>query len=168
MGHLRSIFGMSAEEKHASKFFENALGFVANRKYELAGISAILDNAIKNPEFNFYLYIVCLAASDMAAIIKYGPESKIPTKLLGLMIKCSEKENPHVRINLMFHKDFLDQMDIEGRLKADNLTIPHASGCWILMALTNENTTDLDDPKILEAGKILGEWIYGVFGKYWD
>ena len=162
------FFRVSPEELRAAEFLNYGRGYSSHLRESLHGHSDVLDHAIENIEFLFYSLIVALASADFAAIIKYGPGSPKAEKLLGLMIQSAEKVNPHIRKNLMYHKGFLDAMESEGRLHKDGLTIPQASGCWVLMALVKQNRIDLDDPQILEAGQLLGDSIYQRFRSFWD
>src|SRR4051812_17640967 len=116
MSLLDKIFRQSPEERRASEFLDFGLGFSSYIKADLLGESDAIDDALNHDEFLFYSVIIALAAADFAAIMKYGSGSTKSEQLLGIMIKSAEKANPHVRKNLMYHKDFLTAMEQENRL----------------------------------------------------
>jgi hypothetical protein len=165
---LWGLFGRSARQARAQEFAERALTFASNLRDGLAGRSAYLDHALNHPETGYYAIIVGLTVADTAATLKWQPDSETPMDLLGRMVRSFEEINPHVRKNLAFHRDYLEAVDEEGRLGQSGLTIPQASGCWVLMAVSGGNSIDFNDNQVVEAGHILGEFIQRNFGSYWD
>lgn len=166
---LARFFGLGKgpEEKRAEAFPHVALERVGRIRTSLRGKSDYLDQAMESSEFPFWAAIVSLAAADYSLVSRLGAEGQRHRRLLALMVTSFEKINPNVRRNLIFHKMFLNDMKDEGRLAA-GMSIPEASGCWILMALTGRRTIDLDDWSVRAAARILGEAIYMEMAGYWE
>jgi hypothetical protein len=167
MSFLSRLFIKQTNEVlHAKHFVNNAKNYIKSSKYELPNKQEIRE-AIDQPEFDYWAMLVALRAADSGAIIKYGIENPLTIKLLRIMIKEFQKINRYVSQNLQYNQIFIQELDEYGRLSKEIKTIQEANGFWLLYSLKLE-TLEYTDPNNREAAKIIGNWLFDKYTKYWD
>ena len=83
------------------------------------------------------------------------------------MIKEFQSINPHVSKNLQHNQMFFQDLKEHGRLDNEIRTMPEVNGFWLLYSLKLE-TLEYADTDNKEAAKIIGEWLFDKYTKYWD
>ena len=167
MGLFGRLFSKPTnEEIHAKHFVENAFMDIKASKNKLPNKPAI-KKAIVEQEFDYWAILVALRAADTGAIMKYGIDNPLTKELLQTMIKEFHSINPHVSKNLQYNQIFIQDLKEHRRLGNEIATIPEANGFWLLYNLKLE-TLEYADPANREAAKIIGEWLFDKYTKYWD
>lgn len=167
MGNFGNIFDkQTKEEIHAKHFVNNAFDDIKSSKKELPN-KPVINQVISQNEFIYWAMLVALRAADSGAIIKFGIDNPLTKKLLKTMIKEFQKINPHVSKNLQYNQDFIEDLIDYGRMGNEIGTIPEANGFWLLYSLKYE-TLEYSNPDNRDAAKIIGNWLFDKYTKYWD
>jgi hypothetical protein len=167
MGIFRSIFGKQVKEEiHAKHFVENAFDYIKANKTKLPNKPVII-RAINQKEFDYWAMLVALRAADSGAIIKYGIDNPLTKRLLNIMIKKFQRINKYVSQNLQYNQIFIQEMRENEQHEKEIKTVQEINGTWLLYSLEQE-TFDHTDAENLEAAKIIGEWLFEKYTRYWD